>query len=185
MEELERVAVYFYFYTRSYPVKLFSVSLSSSITALTFTGFCHSSSFYRHIQYKKIAYKDSRRSDVFSYQNQKRNLMVAFLLILRDRRVATKMLFKHFLRLDRPQLPSASTKKPLSNVRSKISNLKRNWPRNLREQSCNFCDQVVRLGCKLFRANCKSKYQHCGGSLESCAETNTRFDCNGKIVFHP
>ena len=28
-------------------------------------------------------------------------------------------------------------------------------------------------------SNCQSKYQHCGGSLQSCAEKNIRFDCKG------
>ena len=61
---------------------------------------------------------------------------------------------------------------------SEIFNLKRNWPRNLHGQICNFCEQVVGAGCKLLRANCQSKYQHCGGSLQSCAEKNIRFNCN-------
>ena len=105
--------------------------------------------------------------------------MVALLLILRDCGVAAKnTLFKHFLRSDRPQLSSACTKNQLSNVPTEIFNLKRNRPRNLHEQICNFREQVVRAGCKLLRANCQSKYQHCGGSLQSCAEKNIRFDCN-------
>ena len=104
--------------------------------------------------------------------------MVALLLILRDCGVAAKnTLFKHFLRSDRPQLSSACTKNQLSNVPSEIFNLKRNRPRNLHEQLCNFREQVVRAGCKLLRANCQSKYQHCGGSLQSCAERNIQFDC--------
>ena len=104
--------------------------------------------------------------------------MVALLLILRDCGVAAKnTLFKHFLRSDRPQLSSACTKNQLSNVPSEIFNLKRNQPRNLHKQICNFREQVVRAGCKLLRANCQSKYQHCGGSLQSCAEKNIRFDC--------
>ena len=105
--------------------------------------------------------------------------MVALLLILCNCGVAAKnTLFKHFLRLDRPQLSSACTKIQLSNVPSEIFNLKRNRPRNLHDQICNFREQVVRAGCKLLRANCQSKYQHCGGSLQSCAEKNIRFDCN-------
>ena len=105
--------------------------------------------------------------------------MVALLLILRDCGVAAKnTLFKHFLRSDRPQLSSACTKDQLSNVPSEIFNLKRNRPRNLHELICNFREQVARAGCKLLRANCQSKYQHCGGSLQSCAEENIRFDCN-------
>ena len=105
--------------------------------------------------------------------------MVALLLILRDCGVAAKnTLFKHFLRSDRPQLSSACTKDQLSNVPSEIFNLKRNRPRNLHELICNFREQVARAGCKLLRANCQSKYQHCGGSLQSCAEKNIRFDCN-------
>ena len=105
--------------------------------------------------------------------------MVALLLILRDCGVAAKnTLFKHFLRSDRPQLSSACTKNQLSNVPSEMFNLKRNRPRNLHEQICNFREQVVRAGCKLLRANCQSKYQHCGGSLQSCVEKNIRFDCN-------
>ena len=105
--------------------------------------------------------------------------MVALLLILRDCGVAAKnTLFKHCLRSDRPQLSSACTKNQLSNVPSEIFNLKRNRPRNLHEQICNFREQVVRAGCKLLRANCQSKYQHCGRSLQSCAEKNIRFDCN-------
>ena len=108
--------------------------------------------------------------------------MVA-LLILRDCGVAAKnTLFKHFLRSDRPQLSSACTKNQLSNVLSEMFNLKRNRPRNLHEQICNFREQVVRAGCKLLRANCQSKYQHCGGSLQSCAERNIRFDCKGHHV---
>ena len=104
--------------------------------------------------------------------------MVALLLILRDCGVAAKnTLFKHFLRSDRPKLSSACTKNQLSNVPSEMFNLKRNRPRNLHEQICNFREQVVRAGCKLLRANCQSKYQHCGGSLQSCAEKNIRFDC--------
>ena len=114
----------------------------------------------------------------------KRNLMVTLLLILRDCGVAAKnTLFKHFLRSDRPQLSSACTKNQLSNVPSEIFNLKRNRPRNLHEQICNFREQVVRASCKLLRANCQSKYQHCGGSLQSCAEKNIRFDCNITRVF--
>ena len=106
--------------------------------------------------------------------------MVALLLILHDCGVAAKnTLFKHFLRSDRPQLSSACTKNQLSNVPSEIFNLKRNRPRNLHKQICNFREQVVRAGCKLLRANCQSKYQHCGGSLQSCAEKNIRFDCKG------
>ena len=109
----------------------------------------------------------------------KRNLMVALLLILRDCRVAAKnTLFKHFLRSDRPLLSSERTRNQLSNVPSEIFNLNRNRPRNLREQICNFREQVVLAGCKLLRANCQSKYQHCGGSLQICAEKNIRFDCN-------
>ena len=69
----------------------------------------------------------------------KRNLMVALLLILRDCRVAAKnMLFKHFLRSDRPLLSCECTRNQLSNVPSEIFNLKRNRPRNLHEQICNF-----------------------------------------------
>ena len=112
----------------------------------------------------------------------KRNLMVALLLFLRDCGVAAKnTFFKHFLRSDRPQLSSACTKNQLSNVPSEIFNLKRNRPRNLHEQICNFREQVVRAGCKLLRANCQSKYQHCGGSLQSCAEKNIRFDCKRRV----
>ena len=74
----------------------------------------------------------------------KRNLMVALLLILRDCGVMAKnTLFKHFLRSDRPQLSSACTKNQLSNVPSEIFNLKRNRPRNLHKQICNFREQVV------------------------------------------
>ena len=110
--------------------------------------------------------------------------MVALLLILRDCGIAAKnTLFKHFLRSDRPQLSSACTKNQLSNVPSEMFNLKRNRPRNLHEQICNFREQVVRAGCKLLRANCQSKYQHCGGSLQSCAEKNIRFDCNYHASF--
>ena len=69
--------------------------------------------------------------------------MVALLLILRDCRVAINALFKHFLRSDRPQLSSACTKSQLSHVPSEIVNLKRNRPRNLRKQICNFREQVV------------------------------------------
>ena len=108
----------------------------------------------------------------------KRNLMVALLLILRHYRVTINTLFKHFLRSDQSQLSSACTRNQLSNVPSKTFNLKRNRPRNPREEICNFREQVVRAGCKLLRANCQSKYQHCGGSLQSCAEKNIRFDCN-------
>ena len=105
--------------------------------------------------------------------------MVALLLILRYCRVAAKnTLFKHFLRSDRPLLSSERTRNQLSNVPSEIFNLNRNRPRNLREQICNFREQVVLAGCKLLRANCQSKYQHCGGSLQICAEQNIRFDCN-------
>ena len=43
----------------------------------------------------------------------------------------------------------------------------------------------MRAGCKLLRANCQSKYQHCGGSLQSCAEKNIRFDCNCPYKGHP
>ena len=50
--------------------------------------------------------------------------------------------------------------------------------RNLREQICNCCKQLVRASCKLLRANCQSKYQPCSGSLQSCAEKNIRVDCN-------
>ena len=96
----------------------------------------------------------------------KRNLMVA-LLILHDCRVAINTLFKHFVRSDRPQLLSVCTKSQLSHVLSEIFNLKRNRPRDLREQICNFREQVVRDGCKLLRANCQSKYQHCCRSLKS------------------
>ena len=71
--------------------------------------------------------------------------MVALLLILRDCGIAAKnTLFKHFLRSDRPQLSSACTKNQLSNVPSEMFNLKRNRPRNLHEQICNFREQVVR-----------------------------------------
>ena len=77
----------------------------------------------------------------------KRNLMAAFLLILCDCRVAISTLFKHFLRSDRPQLSSACTKNQLSNVPREIFNLKRNRPRNLREQICNCREQVVPAGC--------------------------------------
>ena len=73
-----------------------------------------------------------------------RILMVAVLLILHDCRVARNTLFKHFLRTDRPQLSPACSKNQLSHVSSEISNLKRNRPRNLREQICNRRDQVVR-----------------------------------------
>ena len=59
----------------------------------------------------------------------------------------------------------------------KIYNFRRNRQRNLSEQICNRREQVVRAGCKLLRANYQSKYQHCGGSLQSCAEKNIRFDC--------
>ena len=115
----------------------------------------------------------------------KRNLMVALLLILRDCGVPAKnTLFKHFLRSDRRQLSSACTKNQLSNVPSEIFNFKRNRPRNLQEQICNFREQVVRAGCKLLGANCQSKYQHCGGSLQSCAEKNIRFDCNIVLFLH-
>ena len=108
--------------------------------------------------------------------------MVALLLILRDCGVVAKnTLFKHFLRSDRPQLSSACTKNQLSNEPSEIFNLKRNRPRNLHKQICNFREQVVRAGCKLLRANCQSKYQHCGGSLQSCAEKNIRFDCKNML----
>ena len=69
--------------------------------------------------------------------------MVALLLILRDRRVAINTMFKHFLRSDQPQLSPACTKNQLSHVPSEIFNLKRNRPRNLREQICNFREQVV------------------------------------------
>ena len=101
--------------------------------------------------------------------------MVALLLILRDCGVVAKnTLFKHFLRSDRPQLSSACTKDQLSNVPSEIFNLKR----NLHEQICNFREQVVWAGCELLRVNCQSKYQHCGGTLQSCAEKNIRFDWN-------
>ena len=34
-----------------------------------------------------------------------------------------------------------------------------------------------RLHLKFLRANCQSKYQHSGGSLQSCTEKNIRFDC--------
>ena len=73
--------------------------------------------------------------------------MVASLLILRDRRVAINTLFKYFLRSDQPQLSSACTKSQLSHVPSEIFNLKRNRQRNLREQICNFREQVVQAGC--------------------------------------
>ena len=73
--------------------------------------------------------------------------MVVLLLILCDRRVAINMLFKHFLPSDQPQLSSACTKSQLSHVLSKIFNLKRNQPRNRREQICNFHKQVVEAGC--------------------------------------
>ena len=109
--------------------------------------------------------------------------MVALLLILRDRRVAINTLFKHFLQSDQPQLSSACTKNQLSHVPSEIFNLKRNRPRNLCEQICNFREQVVQAGCKLLGANCQSKYQHCGGSLQSCEEKNIRFDCNGRRFY--
>ena len=79
-----------------------------------------------------------------------------------------------FLRSDRPQLSSAFTKNQLRNVRREIFNLKRNRPRNQREQICGCREQLVRAGCKLLRANCQSKYQHCGGSLQSCARKNIR-----------
>ena len=109
--------------------------------------------------------------------------MVALLLILRDCGVAAKnTLFKHFLGSDRPQLSSARTKNQLSNVPSEIFSLKRNRQRNLHEQICNFREQVVRAGCKLLRGNCQSKYQHCGRSLQSCAEKNIRFDCNHDLL---
>ena len=104
--------------------------------------------------------------------------MVALLLILRDCRVAINTLFKHFLRSDRPQLSSACTQNQLSHVPREIFNLKRKRPRNLREQIRNFREEVVRAGFNLLRANGRSKYQHCGGSLQSCAEKNIRFDCN-------
>ena len=61
----------------------------------------------------------------------------------------------------------------------KICNFRRNLTRNLREQICNRREQVVRAGCQLLRANCRPKYQYCGGSLQSCAEKNIRFDCKG------
>ena len=108
--------------------------------------------------------------------------MVALLLILRDCRVAINTLFKHFLRSDRPQLSSACTQNQLSHVPREIFNLKRKRPRNLREQIRNFREEVVRAGCNLLRANGRSKYQHCGGSLQSCAEKNIRFDCNSCYV---
>ena len=73
--------------------------------------------------------------------------MVALLLILCDRRVVINMLFKHFLPSDQPQLSSACTESQLSHVSSEIFNLKRNQPRNLREQICNFREQVVQAGC--------------------------------------
>ena len=68
--------------------------------------------------------------------------MVALLLILRDCGVTAKNTFKHFLRSDRPQLSSACTKNQLSNVPSEIFNLKRNRPRNLHKQICNFVSKL-------------------------------------------
>ena len=108
--------------------------------------------------------------------------MVALLLILRDCRVAINTLFKHFLRSDRPQLSSACTQNQLSHVPREIFNLKRKRPSNLREQIRNFREEVVRAGCNLLRANGRSKYQHCGGSLQSCAEKNIRFDCKTEML---
>ena len=66
----------------------------------------------------------------------------------------------------------------------KIYNFRRNLTRNLQEQIYNRREQVVRAGCKLLRANCQSKYQHSGGSLQSCAEKNIRFDCNIKKIIN-
>ena len=103
--------------------------------------------------------------------------MVVLSLTLCHCQVTINTLFKHFLRSDWPQLSSATAKNQLGNVPSKIFNLKRNWPRNLRKQICNCREQVVRAGCKLLRANFQSKYQHCGRSLQSCTEENIRFDC--------
>ena len=99
--------------------------------------------------------------------------------------VGINTLFKHFLQSDRPHLSSACTRNHLSNVPSTIFNLKRNRPRNLREQVCNHREEVVQAGCKLLWANCQSKYQHCSRSLQSCAEKNIRFDCKSVWVGSP
>ena len=102
--------------------------------------------------------------------------MVALLLILRDCGV-----YKYFVQT-LPTIRSTSVivcmyKKSTEPCSSEIFNLKRKRPRNLREQIRNFHEEVVRAGCNMFRANCQSKYRHCGGSLQSCAEKNIRFDC--------
>ena len=116
--------------------------------------------------------------------------MIALLLILCDCRVPINMLFKYFLQSDRPQLSSACIKNQLKHVRREIFNLKRNWPRNLREQICNCREQVVQASFQLLRANCQSKYQHYGRRLQGCAQktSGSTVECltfsRRKLLFH-
>ena len=45
--------------------------------------------------------------------------------------------------------------------------------RNLREQICNFREEVVRAGCKLLRANCQSKYKNIAAEVCKVARKRT------------